>query len=97
MKRHWVMKAALRDGTRYQIIADYEPDKEKARKRLVAKLYEYIPLAEIRRRGGGLMKIFVGREKESKYSKAKKLSTTGRLDSDKNLHVQSETKRCRQS
>lgn len=101
MNEYWVMKVSFRDGTVYQGVTKYRPSGRKARQELLRGLKEIYPDWRIRQKGGGIMRIFVGTEKESEFSrtghKDEKSSTTSRLSSDKNLHVKPKTKRCRQS
>lgn len=101
MNEYWVMRVAFRDGTEYQGVTKYRPDGQKARKSLMEGFREIYPRERVRQKGGGVMRIFVGTEKESEFTrtghKDEKSPTTNRLSSNKNLHVKPKTKRCRQS
>ncbi len=64
MKEYWVMKVAFRDGTKYQGITRCSLDIREGRKRLLRDFHKIFPVAEVRRKGGGIMKILIGKEKE---------------------------------
>lgn len=64
MKKYWVMKVTFRDGTKYQGITSYSLDIREGRKRLLRDFHKIFPIAEVRRKGGGIMKILIGEEKE---------------------------------
>ena len=85
MKKYWVMKVAFRDGTKYQGITRYSLCIKEGRKRLLGDFHMIFPIAEVRRKGGGIMKILIGEERENELQ---------RTDSTESRNYTSNHKQC---
>lgn len=102
MKQYYVMNVEFKDGTKWKGVVDYALDLWKTRERLLKRFRTFYSREEVKRKGGAIATIRLAHIGESVYSRADKVKTEKeprnvRFESDKNLHTESKTKRCRQS